>query len=511
MSKNRLLCLPEPKLVFGFNQVMEDPRDGLTLFGPFDRKDPIYGITVGVIGTEEGIDRFLRWMTTVQGPVRNPEAKRERPPFPGFEAVFSVKCEPRPVQRKVIDKTRLNTLLRYDDRHRRIYDTASLYADPILAASNDEERQPAIWFVIVPDELFRVCRPTQNVGKAARVEAPGKLNPKLVQKYRNIGYLAGMDALAEQEIAYEFEPDFRNQLKGRLLKAKAVTQIVRDSTLMPLEVTKANGKPLRDLTSIRADIAWNLCTALYYKSGARPWKLHGVRPGVCYLGLVFKQENAESDPRNACCAAQMFLDSGDGVVFKGSVGKWYAPETRQYHLSKEAAREIVSLAIKAYAEKNGGERPKELFIHGRARFDDAEWAGFSDAAGKDTRVIGVRIVEANELRLYRQGSRMPIMRGHAHIVDRHLAYLWTKGFVPRLQTFPGGKEVPRPILVHVCRGEHDIEIVLNDVLRLTKLNYNCCRFADGMPVTLKFADAVGEILTSGPVGGEVPLPFKHYI
>jgi hypothetical protein len=32
-----------------------------------------------------------------------------------------------------------------------------------------------------------------------------------------------------------------------------------------------------------------------------------------------------------------------------------------------------------------------------------------------------------------------------------------------------------------------------------------------MPVTLKFADAVGEILTSGPVGGEVPLPFKHYI
>jgi len=246
MSTNRLMCLPEPKLVFGFNQVMEDPRDGLTLFGPFDRKDPIYGITVGVIGTEEGIDRFLRWMTTVQGPVRNPEAKRERPPFPGFEAVFGVKCEPRPVQRKVIDKTKLNTLLRYDDRHRRIYDTASLYADPILAASNAEERQPSIWFVIVPDELFRVCRPTQNVGKAARVEAPGKLNPKLVQKYRNIGYLAGMDALAEQEIAYEFEPDFRNQLKGRLLKAKAVTQIVRDSTLTPLEVTKANGKPLRE-------------------------------------------------------------------------------------------------------------------------------------------------------------------------------------------------------------------------------------------------------------------------
>lgn len=508
---NKLIHLPEPKLVFGYDQVMEDPRDGLTLFGPHDRKDPIYGITVGVIGTQEGIDRFLRWMVTIQGPVRNPTPKRERPPFPGFEAVFGVKCEPKPVQQVVLDKAKLSTLLHYDDRHRRIYETASLYADPIIAATKSEDRQPAVWFVIVPDELYRVCRPTQNVSRATRVEAPGKLNPKIVQRFKNIDYLAGMSALAQEEIAYDFEPDFRNQLKGRLLKEKVVTQILRDSTLMPLEVLKANGKPLRDLTSIQADIAWNVSTAAYYKSGARPWKLHGVRSGVCYLGLVFKQDNTETDPRNACCAAQMFLDSGDGVVFKGSVGKWYAPETRQYHLSQAAAKEIVALAISAYAAKNNGEKPQELFIHGRARFDDKEWAGFNEGAAKSTKVVGVRIVEANDLRLYRQGSHMPILRGLAHIVDRHSAFLWTKGFVPRLQTFPGGKEVPKPIIVNICRGEHDIEVVLNDVLRLTKLNYNCCRFADGMPVTLKFADAVGEILTSGPVGGEVPLPFKHYI
>ena len=291
---NKLIHLPEPKLVFGYDQVMEDPRDGLTLFGPYDRKDPIYGITVGVIGTQEGIDRFLRWMATIQGPVRNPEPKRERPPFPGFEAVFGVKFEPKPIQQVVLDRARLITLLHYDDRYRRIYETASLYADPIIAATKGEDRQPAVWFVIVPDELYQVCRPTQNVSRGTRVEAPGKLNPRLVQRFKNIDYLVGMDALAEEEIAYDFEPDFRNQLKGRLLKEKVVTQILRESTLMPLEVVKANGKPLRDLTSIRADIAWNVSTAAYYNSGARPWKLHGVRPGVCYLGLVFKQDNTET-------------------------------------------------------------------------------------------------------------------------------------------------------------------------------------------------------------------------
>ena len=48
------------------------------------------------------------------------------------------------------------------------------------------------------------------------------------------------------------------------------------------------------------------------------------------------------------------------------------------------------------------------------------------------------------------------------------------------------------------------------LLGLTKLNYNACLYGDGEPVTLKFADAVGEILTAGPVT-DVPLPFRLYI
>ena len=52
--------------------------------------------------------------------------------------------------------------------------------------------------------------------------------------------------------------------------------------------------------------------------------------------------------------------------------------------------------------------------------------------------------------------------------------------------------------------------VLRDVLALTKLNYNACAYGDGEPVTLKFADAVGEVRTAGPVTG-APLPFRLYI
>jgi hypothetical protein len=63
----------------------------------------------------------------------------------------------------------------------------------------------------------------------------------------------------------------------------------------------------------------------------------------------------------------------------------------------------------------------------------------------------------------------------------------------------------------VCRGEADITVVLSDIMALTKLNYNSCGFADGLPVTLRFAAAMGEILTAGPLGIIPPLAFKHYI
>ena len=91
-----------------------------------------------------------------------------------------------------------------------------------------------------------------------------------------------------------------------------------------------------------------------------------------------------------------------------------------------------------------------------------------------------------------------------------MAYLWTTGFVPRLETYPG-REVPNPITVNVVRGDADIETVLSDLMALTKLNFNSAVFSDGLPVTLRFADLVGEILTAGPTGPVAPLPFKFYI
>lgn len=42
-------------------------------------------------------------------------------------------------------------------------------------------------------------------------------------------------------------------------------------------------------TQDRATVAWNIATDLYYKTQTEPpWKLAGIRDGVCYIGLVYK-------------------------------------------------------------------------------------------------------------------------------------------------------------------------------------------------------------------------------
>ncbi len=72
-------------------------------------------------------------------------------------------------------------------------------------------------------------------------------------------------------------------------------------------------------------------------------------------------------------------------------------------------------------------------------------------------------------------------------------------------------ETHNPLLIRIQRGECSLETVLSDVLGLTKINFNSCLFNDRLPVTIKFANAVGDVLIAAPIDSEPRLPFKFYI
>jgi hypothetical protein len=461
--------------------------------------------------------RFRDWAAKIQKPMieYDPDEffQLSHPPYPGFEAAFRIPLNPVPVVEIEIKRQEIDKCLFLSNKHQRVYKTVDLYADAILKALKNEDVKVDVWFVMVHDDIYKYCRPESHVPVAQSIQVVQKVTPQRARRLQVEPSLFAQENL--EATPYLYEPNFHNQLKARLLGHDAPTQIVRESTIAhrDTEFLNQKGNPRRKLDSSQSKIAWNIANAVFYKAGGRPWKIAQIRKGVCYIGLAFKQDGRGGDPRSACCAAQMFLDSGDGVVFRGAVGPWYSLKRGVYHLSRNAAHKLVNLAIQTYkSDPNNKDQspPAELFLHGRTMFHEEEWAGFQDSVDANkTNLVGVRIKTEKTLKLYRLGSH-PILRGLAYLQDARTGYLWTSGFAPRLQTYDG-KEVPRPLLIDICRGDAAIGTVLGDIMSLTKLNYNACKFGGGSPVTLRFADAVGEILTAGPLESDAPLSFKYYI
>jgi hypothetical protein len=518
MSAPRIVHLDEPKLEFRYGQQVEYPRDGLYLFGPVDAGQEPRQVRYGVIGTSESLRRFKEWASRVTGYIDVPPPGRmskDKEPhhvaFPGFREAFASTWSSEPSRTIAdIDEKQLLKTMRIANRHEAIKAAVDAFVDRLIAERKRDEDPPSFWYVVIPEFIYDLGRPRSTVPVPDRVPATVTMSEKAAAALATQPLLFGQEeAEAEAEI-YKYAKNFRRQLKARLLDDQIVTQIVRETTLTPHEFLKANGRDLKRRVEDPATIAWKLCTTSYYKSGGRPWQVASVRPGVCYVGLVYKEQPQALDERHACCAAQMFLSDGEGVVFRGALGPWYQPDSKQFHLDRAAAYQLATTVLDEYRLRHPDD-PAELFVHAKSSFSDDEWLGFQEAcAGKRTNVVGVQITDAwDQLKLFRPGS-YPTIRGTAMLLNNRSAYLWTSGYVPRLDTYMG-PDTPNPLHVAVRRGNAQLETVLRDVLSLTKINFNTCLFNDRLPVTIRFADAIGDILVSAPVHSAPRLPFKFYI
>ena len=452
-------------------------------------------IRYGVIGTKKAARRFRTWSAKLKGfidiPPPGPRSRAVEPQhvlFPGFAEAFHADWPAEPaVEVAYLDASAIDRALHFANRHEAVRVTVDLFVTRLISENNRSENPPAVWFVVIPESVYELGRPQSSVKKSQRVDGTVMISQRRARQQVQPTLFGDDEREAE---VYQYATHFRRQLKARLLKEKIVTQIVRKTTLTPEEFRRDNGMPVRRVEDA-ATIAWKLGTGAYYKAGGKPWQLSDVRPGVCYVGLVYKRSELTSDKRHACCAAQMFLSDGEGVVFRGALGPWFQTDTKQFHLDKTAAKALLDMIVGEYTRLHDG-RPRELFIHAKSAFSDEEWAGFQAGCTEGTNLVGVQIAEArDDLKLFRPGE-YPVIRGTALQVGERHAYLWTVGYVPRLDTFMG-PETPNPISVKVLRGDCPLDVVMKDVLGLTKINFNSCLHNDRLPVTIRFASAVGDV------------------
>lgn len=507
-----ILHMTEPMLGFGHGQSCEHPKDGLFLYGPHEAAPSVRPISIGVVGTETGIVLFRTWTVGISKAVRVPSpGKTEKKnrlhlsDFPGLAETFGITIDQRLACREISSKV-LDERTRALNHHEAVKTAVDLYVDEIERHDRNEEHKVDCWIFILPELVFERCKPQSKRAGLGLVKGSfGKRQAKRA----NLPLLAPVIDQTEEAI-FDDIPDFHRQVKARLLKLNYTSQLMRETTLAPDNFKNKAGYNTRRLQD-PATVAWNFATGLYYKTQPMPpWRLANIRPGVCYIGLVFKLlPNHPQD--HACCAAQMFLSEGDGVVFRGANGPWKTNE-HEFHLKEPDAKKLLTTVLDTYKEKHGA-YPKELFIHGKTTFSDEEWKAFEEIAPKGTNLVGIRIRSTGgEVKLFRDGD-YPVLRGTAMVLNEKNAYLWTSGFLPRLDTYIG-PETPNPLFVTILRSTGEtpkLATVLSDIMGLTKINYNACNFNDGLPVTIRFAEKVGDILVMGSAKDAERQPFKFYI
>jgi hypothetical protein len=564
-SNTQLLSFAEPVVAVGYGQTNDYPKEGLLQFGPVSFNRNPSAIRAGVVGTREGIELFQRWSDRFNAFRGDSSDGRNSIAFPGFEAVFGAKWQREPIRTVALSRTDVINAILLRDRHQAVYRTSGLFADAITNAVKSDDLNIDVWYVIIPDEVYLYGRPASRIPRAIAIATPSALGRHAARRFTEEAPSLFPEDNAESLI-YDYHLDFHHQLKARLLSLQAVTQILRESSLATVtssvvenpmlptprepetedELEEAEEASPGNLVSgmndyeddanfedpmlppiaeddVRlpvaprrqmqdaASFAWNIGTTTFFKAGGRPWRVASARPGVCYIGLIFKREFMQTS-RHACCGAQMFLDDSDGLVFKGAMGPWYSPQTGQFHLSRAEASRLISRVIEAYVQENKT-APKEIFIHGRTRFDENEWQGFCDAVDlTTTKLTAIRITRSNEFKLYSSGE-LAVKRGTALRLTPWLGLLWTSGYIPKLETYPG-RETPNPLRIEIVRDSSkagDIELVMRDIMVLTKMNFNSCIYADGVPVTMRFADAIGDVLVTAKDKDIPPLPFRYYI
>jgi hypothetical protein len=289
----RLIHIDEPRLTVGYNQKLVDPRDGIMLFGPFT-KDKLNGqLSVGIIGPGQSRDFLRNYLRDIHRPVSGDD-DIARPFFPGIEAAYGVSINFSNLPELDVPQDLINKYLLYEDGYQRVYNLSNLYVDRLIRYQKQEDMPINVWFVVIPDDIYRYGKPKSRIPPAV---ANIRLGLSRADRKSGSGFL--FDDLNELKNAYEFEINFHNQIKAKLLKEKIVTQIVRLSTIAYAKIWTDEERIAAEKKFDSAK-AWNIATTLYYKAGGLPWRLGDVRAGVCYLGLVYKKLHAEETDRNAC-------------------------------------------------------------------------------------------------------------------------------------------------------------------------------------------------------------------
>lgn len=495
--------LDEPILQFGPEHDARTPKEGLVSGGPYDLRlghAHRSQIRVGLVGPREAVIEMRGFLGRMTRSLRSERGNLALfPAFPGFEHPFRCTLATDSSWDLEFPAARVRQALARPAQDA-FLDVVELYGDGIRDLARRELRVD-LAICCIPNDVLARCRTVESRLPPAQIRA-------LKQRERNrasgqdqlfdpemiAGEPTSVEAAADLRAEDLLTRNLRSALKARSMEERLPIQLVTEQLWAD---KRSNEDP--------ATRAWNLSVALFYKAGGIPWRADMRVDEACFVGISFHHLRTQTRHVVYSSLAQAFSSDGEGFALRGEAVP-YDEKRRQPYLTEQKARALMETVLAAYRERAGRD-PARLIVHKTTAFTEAERAGIDRAVTAIPSVQLLTLRSRHDFRLLRRGTYPP----HRGTVCRlgSASYLFTVGYQPQHLTYPG-PHVPVPIEV-VGADRDDIENVANDILCLTKMNWNSARSAAALPVTLSFARKVGGIMSELPSDVSAHPSFRYYM
>jgi hypothetical protein len=480
----KLRYIEEPSLQFGTDQHI-CPKNGIYSFNPFDiAQVRPERITIGVIGKGESVEKVLEWLESCKNHIAGKQSKTPHSNlfmnFCGFNKNIGFNCEityDETYLRKLNNSDFERIIKGNDTLESIINEITNLYLNEIKFLSKNKK----------PDVIL--CALSENHMKHIMEAKPKKDDndeePEIIEKD------------IDEEVVSKKEQNFRRYLKAQAMQYNVPIQIIRDRV----------AKPTAEMQD-PATIAWNFFTALYYKASGTPWALirKDSAETTCYAGISFFKSRDKKSTQTSI--AQIFNELGKGVILRGEE-IILKKHDRTPHLDGLQAYNLLTQSLNEYYDAVKI-FPKRLVLHKTSNFNDDEIYGFTEASKKlNINQIDLVSIQTSDLRLYRHGNYPPMRGTHLTMTDKH-HLLYTRGSVPYYETYPG-RYIPRAIEVKLATYDESPNVIIDEILALTKMNWNNTQFDRQMPITIECARNVGEILKYLRPDEQMQLKYSFYM
>lgn len=455
--------LPEPELAFAGGKRHIDPKTGLTLFGPASAGTERHRdrVRLGFVGLASAVDNVHYFLEQAAVGIEGGDTHH---PFPGFSHSFRSDF--------AYSDDRLCQVLSVNDHKdlvetrgsRQRFEAAFAVLDYKIRMLAERDDRPDLVFVVFDPELYRRTRTVD---------------------YRDEGH--------------SVHRDMRRALKAAVMRHRIPIQVFQEST------TRRTALARRQLDH-PAEVAWNLATGAYFKTGGLPWGPTNLPPDTCFVGVSFTRPPGSRSTLNTS-VVQAFDEHGEGLVLRGPDFNWDPHEAgRSPHLPAETANRLLTMVLERYRAERGTP-PRRVVVHKSSRYEPAERDGFQAALRQVELHDLLAISQTSDWRLLRAG-RYPPLRGTVLTAGSH-SMLYTTGWISNLGYDHG--HVPAPVRIADHVGDTPSRQLLSEILTLTKMNWNSSAFAESMPITLRFAHDVGDILRELPDDIEPRPEYRYYM